>query len=117
MTISDIKENWRKPNANKEFTAAATDDVVIWVNRSGTDTDLEKFMNKGSEANGYILRPAVNNVQIVSILDGSGVELLNGDPLTVAVNTAFTRFWGQAPFVRITLRPNGTSTQIKLTVI
>lgn len=116
MSLLDVLEyNGQMANYNREVTIADISDVTFKL-VSGTDTNTVKFLDKGSDGHGFILRPD-KEVQILSIKDGANNEKLKGDPLTVSGNTAFVRVLKQPWFVEIVLRITQTTTNVKLLVL
>lgn len=112
--MDDYIENRNRGWVNKEFLQATAAEVEYIVNQSGTDTDTTKYLNKGSDGGGFVLRPS-DNVQITSIKNG-GTELIVGDPITVT-SAGFTAMRRISRLTSIKIQTLNANTMIKLLVV
>ena len=104
-------DNFGKHGENIEFdVAGAGEEVIVYVDGTGTENTNTKYLNKGEQGLGFVLRPSAT-VKIVSIGDRTF-----RDPITVS-----TAGWAQTthipPFSQITIRTTTTNTHIQLFVM
>jgi len=95
VSITDVAEfNQGRTTFNKEWTPGHTDEItinIVDVDDASADTSTVIYFKKRGMASGLVLRPTGDSVTINSIIVGAAEgteEFLNGDPFTVASNTA-----------------------------
>ena len=115
MAIIDrfVNNNNRKW-ANREFEADKSD-IVFEVNAApGTETDVLKYLDKGSLGTGLVIRCS-DTVQLTSLKVG-GTEMLVGDPITIST-AGFVITHNIPDFTRFTIRITEDNTQLRVLVL
>jgi len=121
MSISDIAEfNEGNNTHNREWTPGTTNEITINIvdlTDTTPETQTVKYFKKKGNCSGFVIRPAGDNLTITEVNVGTE-KYLNGDPLSVAVGTAFS--WIKrmsASVTQIKIKCASTSTHIKILVI
>lgn len=91
-----------------------TGEVTIHVVGSGTESDTDKYFNKGFSGHGYSI-VADKDIEIVSMTNGAG-NLHKGDPIPVVANVRRTRVLKHPNFVEMVINVLNSDTQIQLEV-
>ena len=126
MGLADIYYfNQGRREYNKEWNPNTVEEITINIvdtNDSGVDTDTVKYFKKKGMCSGFSFRVSGDDLLITSIQVGSDTssgteEYLNGDPLTVAQDTNYSRVLRISDNIRqIKFQCVSTSTFVRLEV-
>lgn len=109
-----LSNNDQEAYVVRNWTAPNVEEVTIHVAASGTESDSEKYLNKGFSGHGYTI-VADQDIEITDVSNG-GVTVHKGDPIQVSANTRRTRALKHPDFNTMKINVLTANTNIQLEV-